>query len=379
MSEDYAYGREEIAFVTEESSYGTLVQPTATDAMKILSTDMNFKQERKDRPEKGSTRSITSRITGRKTADWSLEKFLLPSGAAGTKPDDALLWEALFGTETVNASTNVIYSLAAEPAKSLDIFREDGHFREAVCGAVPSKWSLKWGGGDEPKVTFSGEAKDHYMVGSDTLAEDASATTTIVVNNALQFCIGMLIKVGTENNTGAGYNITAINYTTDTLTLSASVTSQTTGAAVIPLPITPTTAGDVIPVTVGHVKIGSDMIYVTAAGFDIDQKVKLRNDEFATDSASGHRHPEFREVTLSLTLYFEKAAVKRYNDIKRFTSQDIETLLGDTAGKKVQVDANQVEFDFTKVDIPDSDEATITLPGKCLGSSGEDEISVTFL
>ena len=54
-------------------------------------------------------------------------------------------------------------------------------------------------------------------------------------------------------------------------------------------------------------------------------------------------------------------------------------MLGDTAGKKLQIDANQVEFDIPKIEVPDSDECTITLTGKCLGSSGEDEITATFL
>jgi len=378
MSTDYGYGREEVAFVTEETTFGTIVQPTAADAMKVLKADFGFTQERKDRNEKGSTRSIISRITGRKSADWSIEKYLLPSGAAGTAPDDALLWEALFGTETIVADTSVAYSLLAEPAKSLCLFRDIGPHREALVGAVPTKLSLKWSGGDEPKVTFSGMAKDHKFCGSDALAAAATATSTITVDDARQFAVGMLIKVGDDDNTGSGFEITAIDYDTDQLTLDASVADEAIDAAVIPLPITPTTAGDVIPVIVGTFKIGGVTVYITEANFDIDQKVAFRNDEFGADSARGYRHPEFREVLCGFTLWFEKGAVKWLNDAKRFTEQEIEVVLGDTAGKKLQVDANQVEFDIPKVEVPDNDECTIAISGKCLGSSGEDEITMTF-
>jgi len=329
MSDIYAYGREQIVFVKAEGAdaYGTLVHPAGGDAIKVLSCKMNISQERKDRLEKGSTRSIISRFTGRKSADWSIEKYSLPSGSKGTKPDDAVLWEAMFGKEEVHQDTSVDYILLAEPSISLSIFNDVGPHREAICGAVPSKWSFKFGGGDEPKVTFSGEAKDHYLCGS---------------------------------------------------TLNAQVASQSSGAAVVPLPLTPTTIGNVIPVIVGNVKIGTPEILITGCSFDVDQKVGLRNDEFGSESASGFRHPDFREVTCSLDLYFKKNAAKWLNDAKRFTAQDIEVNLGDTEGYKMEIDANQVEFEIPNIDVPDSDECTISLAGKCLGSAGEDEIVVKF-
>lgn len=380
MSDIYAYGREQIVFVKAEGAdaYGTLVHPAGGDAIKVLSCKMNISQERKDRLEKGSTRSIISRFTGRKSADWSIEKYSLPSGSKGTKPDDAVLWEAMFGKEEVHQDTSVDYILLAEPSISLSIFNDVGPHREAICGAVPSKWSFKFGGGDEPKVTFSGEAKDHYLCGSDTLAEDATTTTAITVADARQFAIDMLIKVGTEDNSAAGFKITEINYGTNVLTLNAQVASQSSGAAVVPLPLTPTTIGNVIPVIVGNVKIGTPEILITGCSFDVDQKVGLRNDEFGSESASGFRHPDFREVTCSLDLYFKKNAAKWLNDAKRFTAQDIEVNLGDTEGYKMEIDANQVEFEIPNIDVPDSDECTISLAGKCLGSSGEDELKVLF-
>jgi len=381
MSDEYGYGREQIVYIKEEDPYGTLVHPSATDAIKILSANMNIKQERKDRLEKGSTRSVLSRFTGRKKVDWSIEKYALPSGVKGTPPDDALLWEALFGSEDIQSEVSVDYSLAAEPAISLSIINDVGPHREAICGAVPSKLSFKFGGGDEPKATFSGEAKDHYLCGSDALAAGASTTTTITVDDARQFAVGMLIKVGTEDNSSAGFEITEIDYDTNQLTLSAQVTSQSEDAAVIPMPLTATTTGDVIPVTAGTVlfESGATEILITGCTVDVDQKVLLRNDEFGSDSASGYRHPDFRDVAISLDLYFIKSAAKWLNDAKRFTAQDIEINLGVTDGYKMEIDAGQVEFEIPNITVPDNGECTITLAGKCLGSLGEDELTFSFL
>ena len=81
----------------------------------------------------------------------------------------------------------------------------------------------------------------------------------------------MLVQVGDDDNSDSGFTINSIDYDDDQLTLSAQVTSQDNGAAVIPLPITPTTAGDVIPAIIGTVKIGTTTIYVTDCGFTVDQ------------------------------------------------------------------------------------------------------------
>ncbi|OPL13711.1 MAG: hypothetical protein AVO39_10255 [delta proteobacterium MLS_D] len=373
MSTEYAYGREEIVYVTEETTFGTLVHPTAGDAMKVLSSGMTFSQERKDRNEKGSTRSIISKVTGRKSAEFDLEMYVLPSGTEDSAPDCALLLEHLFGTETIVPDTSVAYSLLAEPTKSLSLFRDIGPHREALSGCVPSKFGLKFGGGDEPKFTFSGEAKDHYLCGSDTLASAASSAS-IVVSDARQFAVGMVVKVA---DLTTEFTITAIDYDTDTLTVDESCTADS-GSAIVPFPITPTTAGSIIPVIVGSFKIGEVTVYITSGGFDVDQKVSMRNDEFGSISARGYRHPEFREVTCNFDLYFEKGAAKWLNDAKRFTTQDIQVVLGNTAGSILTIDANQVEFDIPNVTVPETDECTISVTGKCLGDDGEDELTLKF-
>lgn len=65
MSTEYAFGREQIALITSESVFGTLVQPAAADAINVLSCGFTPGQARKDRLQNGSTRSITKRTTGR--------------------------------------------------------------------------------------------------------------------------------------------------------------------------------------------------------------------------------------------------------------------------------------------------------------------------
>ena len=374
---EQAYGREQFVFVKKETALGTYVHPAGTDAIQVLSCDLGFKQDRKDIPVKSLSRSNVTRVTGRKSANWSISKYLIPSGTAGTAPDDADLFEALFGA-VVDGASDVVYSLAKEPGIGLSILSQFGPHQEAVKGAVPGKMSIKWGGGQEPQVTFSGEAYDHMISGTDELTAEVTASDKIIVTDARHFCIGMKVIVGTEDNT-TGFVIDGINYGTNELDLSANVTHQLVGADVVPFALTPTVAGDIMVVTAGLITIGGTTIYTTNGTFEVDQKPKFRNDEFGLALPRGLRYPDRRLVTFSLDLYFERGAIKWYNDAKRFTAQDICILLGNTAGKEVQIDANQVEFNIPQVKVPESDEATISISGQCQGTAtGEDECTLTF-
>lgn len=374
MSNVYSYGREEIVFAAKESAYGAHVLPLGANAMKVRTTSFNLTHERKDRNEKGSTRSITSRITGRKAVEWSLSKYLMPSGTAGTAPDDGKLLEALLGTETPVVSTSVTYSLLAEPGISLDLVRETGTLREIITGAVPTKAEISWGGTDEPKIQYSGSAKDKITCGRTTLAAAASSAALTVADGG-QLAVGAYVQVGDQNNTGAGYKILSI--VDDTVTVDTSVTEDN-GEAVFPMPVTPVTTGAPFPTTVGSVTVFGDTMYTTKGSISIDQKVELRNDEFATESATGMRYPGFREVMGSLDLYLKASDVKYINDAKAFGNGAIVIVFGNTAGSICTISIPAAEITIPNVEIPEEGECTITLEFKGLGSTGEDEISIAF-
>lgn len=380
MNPNYAYGREEFVFVKKETVMGTYVAPAATDAIQVISTDIVFTPQRKRVPVKTSLRQQLVKVNGRKSGTWSIEKYLLPSGTAGTAPDDTDLWEALMGSITDGAS-DVVYALTKEPGMSLSILRQFGPHQEAICGAVPGKATISWGGeeGSEPKAKFEGVCYDHYLSGTDALAVAVSAADEIVVVDARQFAVGMLIDVGTDDNTGAGFLIEGIAYATNTLTLNADVASQAEDAVVKPHYLTPTTAGDIMQVINGTVTLGGSGIYLTGGSVEIDNAPKLRNNEYGLALPRGLRYPDSRIVKVSLDMYFERGALAWYNDAKRYTALDAVILLGDVAGKEVQIDLTDIEFDIPSVKIPEADEATISLTGQADGSAtGDDEVVVTF-
>ncbi len=83
----FAAGYREIVFLSKETTYGTIVHPAATDAVQHMKGSFEYSQERVNRLDKTSNRSIRERITHRKEVTWSLELYALPSGSSGTAPD----------------------------------------------------------------------------------------------------------------------------------------------------------------------------------------------------------------------------------------------------------------------------------------------------
>jgi len=106
MSIVYGYGREEIVFACQEGAFGTHVLPLGAKAIKVISTDFKMVQERVDRKEKGSTRSIIDRVSRKKSAEWNINKYILPSGIAGTPPDDHDLFYAAMGAYNNTGATS---------------------------------------------------------------------------------------------------------------------------------------------------------------------------------------------------------------------------------------------------------------------------------
>lgn len=154
----HVLGRNLKFFTSEESTYGTFVTPVATDAVKTLSTSMEFTQERVDRADARATRSTLERITRRIESTWSAEMYAVPSGAAGTAPDCGFLLKSALGAETIVGATSAAYSLTSTQAMpSLSLLREANEiFSQRMNGAYTEEFSVSASGGDEPKFSFSG-------------------------------------------------------------------------------------------------------------------------------------------------------------------------------------------------------------------------------
>lgn len=371
----HVLGREQRFYAKEETTYGTFEAPAGTEAMKVLTSAVEYQQERFNRDDARQTRSYLERTTRKKSCTWSLEKYLLPNGSAGTPPDDGLLFKLAMGTES--GSTYTLDSVQA--LGSATLMREfNGIMSEALIGAWVESLTISVSGGEEAKVSFEGGAADHVHSGTGTVSGAHSATTTLQLDSgeAKNFDVGSLLSIGGDDNGGAGYEVSAVDTSTDQLTVGTSF-SATDQDAVIPFAPTETTSGSPVAGIVGSFKLDGTTIPIISAEVTIANNHKMVEDEYGQDAVTDYI-PGAREVTGSVTVRLRKDQIILLGRRKHFDSRDLDLRIGDTTGEQCLIECPYLEFDFSPAEVPQSEEGTVSLPFTALGSSGEDEISIDF-
>jgi hypothetical protein len=381
-TQTHALGRNRKFFAKVETTYGTFVAPAATDAVKALNASFTFQQARENRMDSRTTRSLLERYTGKKQVSWSSEHYVIPSGAEGTAPDVGVMLKALMGTETVNGGVSVIYSLSDSQSglTSLSLVQ---HFNDVLMEAAKGAWvescTISGKGGDAPRIKFEGGAADLVTTGTSTTNGATSGTTvTVQTADADNFDVDSVIKVGTADNSGAGFKVTAKSGAALTVNGSPAMGN---GVSVIPFVPTETTAGAVL----GGIA-GSFLIDGVAVGVITEFEVTIKNNiKPISDEALNEKVSDFivgyREVSGSVTLRGRSDVIKyhaqRRTDIT--DTKDLRLAIGTTAGKILTIDIDRAEWVNEGIDSPEADEITIKLPFVALASSaGADEITLTF-
>lgn len=378
LNENHALGRERKFFAVAEVTAGTFVAPASTDAAKMMKVDMSFEPTRSPRGDSRQTRSLMERITGKSKISWSAEGYLIPSGTAGTAPDAHLLFKAVMGSYANTPATSDVYTLAnSQDVDTVSLVRHAGVVMEALRGAWVDTMTITASGGDPPKVKFEGGAMGHIHTGPAVLEDAISSSTTMVLTSATQYNVwdGSVISIGGDDNSDAGYEVT-VDTARPSFTLGTSL-SASDAAEVLPYTPSETTSGNPIAGVYGSLTVDGTAFPITQFEVVVKNAIKPLEDE-AFKELPDDVIPGYREVTGSISVRARKSQIIELGHRKAFPAQDIAVTLGQTAGKRCKIDINTAEFDFAPLEIPEADEAVISLPFTALGSSGEDEISVTF-
>ena len=371
-TQDHALGRNRAFFCKAETTYGTFVKPAATDAAKVLSCSFDFSQERRNRVDSRTVRSVSERITGRKTVSWSLESYLIPSGSGSTDPDLAPLFKAAMG-----ASSSQVFSLTSGQAlDSLSLVQQMNNVvSEAVSGAYVETMTINMTGGDDPKVSFDGTASTHIHTSTTTAVGSGSSSTSLTVADADAIEIGSVIKIGT----GSADNIKVTDKSGAVITLE-SASSWSGSDAVVPYTPSETTAGSPSPGITGSITLSGNT-GIEIVGFDVTLKnnIKAIADEAFASTVTDFI-PGYRDVTGNLQVRCAKDQALEIGKRKGFSARDLQIVSGSGTGNVITIDMDQIEFGFSSLSIPESEEVMIDLPFVALAqdASSNDEITITF-
>ena len=320
------------------------------------------------------------RVAGKHDATFSIEASLRPSGSAGTAPDVGPLLVAAGMTETVDAGVSVTYAPANDQSTSLHVLEDLESVSRLLVGGFVESVTLELTGTDPAKVTGSGRGTTPVRTGYTTLSgTEAADQTELSVAELNVFEVGGWVRAGSDDNSGAGYKITAKSAETGAGTITvtpALAVGADSGDAVGPFCPTPSAVGTLLPVTAGSITIDGNAVDLVDATLTITNTIWDDRDRVATDRIRNRRITA-REQSLELGLYLARGSAL----VRRLTSGvlDVAITLGDTAGYRLKVNVDRFRVTDAGPVVEVSENAVmLRLTGICEGSSGNDGFSLVL-
>lgn len=383
---NFAFANEEECFVILETSCGSLKKPGVDDRMFTVGPiDFAQEQEFLDDEQIRAGASRLSPIKGRKTpGDLSFNTYVKPSGTVTTEPEADVLFECLMGAGAIDGSTYT-YTLENQ-VDSYSLWVKKGHTVFAFRGATVQNAEFGISGDTIAGVSWSGNYMEQLWAGTGNADGGIDGTgpdvTAIPMKNgqAKRFCVGMYIEVGTNDNSAAGFLITAINYTTDVITIADGVDDdQGTDPEVKGwLPTASAEVGSPVHGKIGMVTINADPCIVLSAVVTISNNIKYYIDEKNNVfTAERFGRPKVREIEGNLNLYFLKEGPSYFYEAEYQQSGALIIPAGNVAGYIMELSIPYAEYRSPK--ISGDEEFIQDIPFIAVASSSlNDELSIIF-
>lgn len=384
MANNTATARIQSVFVMKETTKGTLVPPTNSGLIVVAGmATLNQQPSFTNSSNVRNSRDILERFQDKTPpADWSIPVYVTPSGTAGTAPQEDVLLESLMGAKTVNAGVSVVYSPAlTKPSFSLFIKKDHTVLYCAGCTVGSAKFNLATK--DGAKLEMSGQGMKMGWTGTDETASlIAESATSIPVLDAKKFTVGSLIEFVesdvVKNNSDAGYAVTAVNTSTNTLTIADGAEEELASGSVVRgwLPAG-TEVGSPLESRKGYAQIDSSNFSVQSMDCSISDTPKYLDDEITQSGYVEDYAETERSVSGTAKIYFRRDDVAYFHDGLNNVSRELDMVTGDTAGSIVTINTTNTSLSVPSIEEADPTVA-LSIPYQALGTDGEDSITITY-
>jgi len=381
---NFSYANEEEMFIAKEVSCGTLKKPGASDRVYTVgplefSQEQEFLEDEQIRP----SASKLSPIKGRKTpGEWSCGTYVKPSGTLGTAPEHDVLFDCAMGAKQVNVGTSVVYSLA-DQVDSFSKWVKKGHTVFAMRGCTVQGAEFMVAGNEIASINWSGNYMEQLWAGTIDATgsySGAEATITLPSGGAQLYTEGMFITVGDDDNSGAGYEITGVNYTNDTLAISPVIAGNP-GATPEIAPWFPSAGAEVgTPVhgKLGMVTVGGADAIILTGGVTLTNNIKYYEDEKNNVwTAERFGRPGMRDVEGNLELYFMKRGPSYFYRAEYQVSDALIIPAGNVAGYIMELSVPYAEYKTPAITGDEEFIQSVPFIGVAT-SSYNDEFVITF-
>lgn len=391
---------EQSIFVKLETTRGQLIAPQATDFLYCLPVSVEYTQAAESSPQR-SGRHHTSTIKGKKSLSFTIPMLFnidTSLGAASSSEIDGaarLLYKSALGYEDVSAGA--VYDSRTEPALTFSMWEVGDRWCKQARGCFVDTLTMTFPGDGNAQAEFAGMGSDALTVGiGKSTVNNTANTVTLQTGEGKLFPVGALVMIIEANgttrsaDTPAGSSRTVTSVTGDVVTLSGAPLADADGSST-PIylcyyePASKTAIDNPVTGLVGSVVIDSmTQTCVRNATITIANNHEPMDYCYGHDSLHGSMFTAASRMTatVELELNLNQELLKFFNGITAFEAQDIQLVLGDSAGRHLLIDMPKVEFDVPSITVPESGSIPVTFSnGKCLQTAldAADEITVSFI
>ena len=240
--------------------------------------------------------------------------------------------------------------------------------REDVTGVHINELGFAGSGSEPPTMTFAGKGRRHIFTGTAATegSVSGSASFTLEAGQGPNFEVDSLVKVGSDDNTGAGYAVTGV--ATDTITSTGASITAGDATAVVPFYLAPTTAGSPIAGTVGSCTIDGTTYPITSYEIAVNNNYLAIEDEAFSERMTD-AVPQYREITGTITVRARADLIVEIGRRKDKGNRAILITMGSTAGRRCVLSLPQVRFPPSGANVPFEGLADIPLAFRALDSA----------
>lgn len=370
--------REEQVFVVPETQWGQLAYPTASNLVLTAgNASINQNLNYVDSEEVRNTRSLLHRFrTKVPPGSFSIATYIRPNGA-GVEPMGGMLFESLMGKKDIGTSAVSYIPALKQPNFSLWVKKGDVVFFADGCVVNEARFSVS--ANAVPTIDWSGSFRRMGRCGVDTLATAASAgATSIDVGDGRNFDAGAKIIIGSDDNSGQGYTVTAVSG--NTLTISPGLSADAAAGAVVKpwLPDASSVSfGDPLEAESFAASLSGVVRPVRNIEFTISNNIKIVDDELTGDAYPTDKVEGERRVTGRITMYFRKDELIHFADAYAGKENEVEITGGETAGYKIRVVFPKAQLEVPSI-TTEAPAVGLEVGFAALGTAGEDEVQIIF-
>ena len=395
MSGKIASTEAERIFAAIQPGKGQITMPTSSNTIYLTAAPTVTQKPRiaENKEKRNTLDAQPGKVCAFSIGDWKFQSHLVVSGSKGVESNIHPFLLSAYGRHTVNAGTNVTYEHyhIKDEFVYLTVLVAKEFETQLLADVVVNTLAVKSTACALQVADYDGYFLTKYRAGTGHLNAAIDGTTTPVSEIVLKtkkeaetYDAGAYINIGTDNNSGAGFKITAVDEDTKTLTFTPDLTSQQDADAdVVGWTPVEVASGYQIDGGFGDFVLneggeGASPVQIVSADYTLKNNIQKIEDERGSSTGyTGKYGTGKREVTFNTDSYLTVDELSAEYHLKQQSKITVQLNMGIEDGKKAQIVIPNLKL--TDVSESGDQQKKQARQGKCYPDAGDDPSSLILL